>query len=204
MPSARSLPWKPATPRSTTTDLRFFLTQYERTLEGRWRGGMGCRCVQRPPAVFGGSCLGRAGPKIRGPLSGGQDDPGGGLPLLRRGYPRQPLPLLPGGGLSSGPGAALADRCRWVGAAAPGPPFYPRRGQQPRSGAGRRRAGGRGLAGAAWPAYRPPVWFLCVPGDDPDGSGRIPDRPQSGHPLRGTLSGLSKGLPHRGADGHRL
>ena len=25
----RSLPWKPATPRSTTTDLRFFLTQYE-------------------------------------------------------------------------------------------------------------------------------------------------------------------------------
>ena len=60
------------------------------------------------------------------------------------------------------------------------------------------------LAGAAWPAYRPPVWLLCVPGDDPDGSGPIPDRPQSGHPLRGTLPGLSKGLPHRGADRHRL
>ena len=170
---------------------------HESALEGRWRGGMGCRRAGRPPAVSGpgGS---RTAPH---PLSRGPDRAGGGLSLLRRPGPRQSLPLLPGGGLPPGPGPAAGAGLR----RAPGPPSQPylcgRGGQLPRAGTGRGGAGRRGLPGPPRAADRPPLRLLCLLRHHSHRPGPPLHRSVRGDPLSAPLPGLSGGLPHRRPDG---
>ena len=149
---------------------------------------MGCRCAGRPPAISDPGGRGRN----PGTLPRGPGGAGGCLSLLRRAGPGEPLPLLPGGGLSPGDPAP-------AGAGVPGadgapPPATPSsRGRTaPRCPSWPRRSW-RGWAGGAATACGscPPTAPMCFWGPSsptcpwpPRGPGRGPSAPRTAGPAR--------------------